>query len=122
MLNNIQTAKQIIKNSEAILITAGAGMGVDSGLPDFRGLNLVKIKTENYFIFTSNVDGQFTKAGFDTDKMLEVHGSIHHLQCSKNCTSYIWENDEIVNVDMESFQAANIPVCPKCTEVARPNE
>lgn len=178
MLNNIQPAKQIIKNSEAILITAGAGMGVDSGLPDFRGnegfwkayppikklrlsfsqmanpswfdvnpslawafyghrldlyrntiphdgfqilLNLAKTKTENYFIFTSNVDGQFTKASFDTDKMLEVHGSIHHLQCSKNCTGDIWKNDEIVNVDMESFQALNIPVCPKCTEVARPN-
>ena len=28
--------KKIINNSEAILITAGAGMGVDSGLPDFR--------------------------------------------------------------------------------------
>ena len=36
-MNNIQKAKQIIKDAEAILITAGAGMGVDSGLPDFRG-------------------------------------------------------------------------------------
>jgi NAD-dependent SIR2 family protein deacetylase len=54
-------------------------------------LNMVKTKMENYFIFTSNVDGQFTKAGFDTDKMLEVTGSIHHLQCSKNCTSNIWK-------------------------------
>lgn len=30
-------AKEIIKNADAIVITAGAGMGVDSGLPDFRG-------------------------------------------------------------------------------------
>ncbi len=30
-------AKKIIKEAEVILITAGAGMGVDSGLPDFRG-------------------------------------------------------------------------------------
>ena len=27
----------MIKNSSKILITAGAGFGVDSGLPDFRG-------------------------------------------------------------------------------------
>ena len=30
-------AKELIKASNFLLITAGAGMGVDSGLPDFRG-------------------------------------------------------------------------------------
>merc|ERR550534_808461 len=33
----ISSAVQAIKNADAIYITAGAGMGVDSGLPDFRG-------------------------------------------------------------------------------------
>ncbi len=33
----IRQAADIISNAQAILITAGAGMGVDSGLPDFRG-------------------------------------------------------------------------------------
>ena len=33
----INLAKQFIKDADAVLITAGAGMGVDSGLPDFRG-------------------------------------------------------------------------------------
>ena len=37
MLNKLYEIKQIINEAEAILITAGAGMGVDSGLPDFRG-------------------------------------------------------------------------------------
>jgi len=31
----IEHAKRLIDDAEAILITAGAGMGVDSGLPDF---------------------------------------------------------------------------------------
>jgi len=26
-----------IKKADALIITAGAGMGIDSGLPDFRG-------------------------------------------------------------------------------------
>ena len=30
-------AADAIRNAEALVITAGAGMGVDSGLPDFRG-------------------------------------------------------------------------------------
>jgi NAD-dependent SIR2 family protein deacetylase len=30
-------AARVLVRAEALLITAGAGMGVDSGLPDFRG-------------------------------------------------------------------------------------
>ena len=177
--NNIQQAKQIIKDADAILITAGAGMGVDSGLPDFRGtkgfwkayppieklglgfedmanpkwfatnpllawafyghrlnlykntiphdgfkmlLDLVKEKNDNYFVFTSNVDGQFQKAGFDIDKIYEVHGSIHHLQCTQNCNDKIWEaKDEYIDVDMDKFEAINIPLCDDCGDIARPN-
>ena len=36
---NLNEAKNAWKNADAILIGAGAGMGVDSGLPDFRGRN-----------------------------------------------------------------------------------
>lgn len=36
---NLDEAKNAWKNADAILIGAGAGMGVDSGLPDFRGKN-----------------------------------------------------------------------------------
>jgi len=33
----IQRAAKALSEAEALLITAGAVMGVDSGLPDFRG-------------------------------------------------------------------------------------
>ncbi|MCK5220819.1 MAG: NAD-dependent protein deacetylase, partial [Candidatus Aminicenantes bacterium] len=33
----IREAAALIRDADAILIGAGAGMGVDSGLPDFRG-------------------------------------------------------------------------------------
>ncbi len=36
-MNSFQRSAQLIRDSSAILVTAGAGMGVDSGLPDFRG-------------------------------------------------------------------------------------
>jgi len=176
--DNIQLAKEKIKNADAILITAGAGMGVDSGLPDFRGnegfweayppikklglsfsqmanpqwfeskpylawafyghrLNLyrdtiphngfimlqelVKEKSLKYFIFTSNVDGQFQKAGFSEDNIYECHGSIHHLQCTQNCTDELWENNEDIEIDMDSFQAKELISCPNCGVIARPN-
>ncbi len=177
---SILNAKEAIENADAILITAGAGMGVDSGLPDFRGndgfwraypplkelglefhdianpkwfaknpkmawgfyghrLNLYRnakphngfsilkslteFKKDNYFIFTSNVDGQFQKAGFDEDKIMEVHGSIHHNQCSENCNSEIWSNKEMkIVIDPTTFLATTaLPSCKNCTELARPN-
>ncbi len=174
----LEKIHQIIQDSEALLITAGAGMGVDSGLPDFRGnegfwraypplaklgisfvqmanpewfekdpalawafyghrlhlyrsttphegfqilLDLAKSKKDNYFVFTSNVDGQFQKAGFDEEKIYEIHGSIHYLQCLYNCTDDIWPNEEDVEVDMESFRALKYPHCRHCGQVARPN-
>ncbi|MFZ6773773.1 SIR2 family NAD-dependent protein deacylase [Undibacterium sp. SXout7W] len=33
----LQQAAELITQADALIITAGAGMGVDSGLPDFRG-------------------------------------------------------------------------------------
>lgn len=35
--NLLQRAADLIDNADSIIIAAGAGMGVDSGLPDFRG-------------------------------------------------------------------------------------
>ncbi len=34
---HLQLAVQAVASADALLIAAGAGMGVDSGLPDFRG-------------------------------------------------------------------------------------
>lgn len=140
----IELAREAIQKADAIYITAGAGMGVDSGLPDFRGdegfwkaypviahlgIRFVEMANpkwfetdphlawafyghrlhlyrqtiphegfamlkelvgdkKDYFIFTSNVDGQFQKAGFDEDKIYECHGSIHHMQCTR-CSAYL---------------------------------
>jgi NAD-dependent SIR2 family protein deacetylase len=176
----IQRAREAVQNADAVLITAGAGMGVDSGLPDFRGtegfwraypiakklglrfeelanprwfrenpklawafyghrLNLYRktqphegfyllkklgeSKKGGYFVFTSNVDGQFQKAGYDEKKIVEIHGSIHHLQCTIPCIDDIWPADDVeIDIDMEKFEAKEpLPKCKHCGEIARPN-
>ncbi len=165
----LQQAARAIQAADALVIAAGAGMGVDSGLPDFRGnegfwkaypvvarlglsfaeianpvwfendpelawafyghrLNLYRQTTPHagfekllkwatgkpagYFIFTSNVDGQFQKAGFSPEQIEECHGSIHHFQCP----------EENVIVDETVFRAARpLPCCRHCGGMARPN-
>lgn len=171
-------AANALRAAEALLIGAGAGMGVDSGLPDFRGpegfwkayppfrgRRLAEISNPWWFradpemawgffghrlglyrhtaphdgfarllewgralkggafVFTSNVDGQFQKAGFREEVVLECHGSIHHLQCARPCGDAIWPADDVaVDVDMTTVRATSaLPLCPRCGGVARPN-
>lgn len=42
------------------------------------------------FVFTSNVDGHFQRAGFDESRIVECHGSLHYAQCNKLCCSTIF--------------------------------
>lgn len=75
------------------------------------------------FIFTSNVDGQFQKAGFDDSRIAECHGSIHHLQCTIPCSASIWTSEGLsVEIDEENCcLLSNFPLCPECHGLARPN-
>ncbi|WP_298037592.1 Sir2 family NAD-dependent protein deacetylase [uncultured Desulfuromonas sp.] len=171
-------AAEAVKAARALIVTAGAGMGVDSGLPDFRGdegfwnayppyrrLGLSFVDAANpahferdpafgwgfyghrtnlyrqtvphagfallrrwaerfgldTFVVTSNVDGQFQKAGFAEEQILEVHGSIHHLQCTGPCSMEIWDNTEKIDIDLETMRSRHVPRCVHCGETARPN-
>jgi NAD-dependent SIR2 family protein deacetylase len=173
-------AREVLSRADALLIGAGAGMGVDSGLPDFRGnqgfwksyppyaekgLSFVEManprgfsqdpafawgfyghRTHLYrdtiphdgfgllkrygetlkhgsFVFTSNIDGHFQQGGFDESQVVECHGTLRHLQCTRPCTDDIWPADDLhVVVDMATMRAKDpLPECPHCGAIARPN-
>lgn len=173
-------AAELIAGADALVIAAGAGMGVDSGLPDFRGKEgfwqaypaLAKVDFDfmdvanprmfesdpclawgfyghrlalyrqtlphagfhilrkwgermllGSWIFTSNVDGHFQKAGFSDDHIHECHGSIHYLQCMNECESGVWSAAEFEPVvDDDTCRLINAPPhCPHCGGLARPN-
>jgi len=84
-------------------------------------INWIVRNRADYFVVTSNVDGQFQKAGYDDERILEVHGSIHHLQCLQPCSPAIWPNQEQIEIDLETMRADSIPKCPSCGGVSRPN-
>lgn len=86
-------------------------------------LSMAHKATHGAFVFTSNVDGQFQKAGFAQDRIAEVHGSIHHLQCLRECGIGIIEADPYtVDVDLSSMKARDpLPLCPRCGGLLRPN-
>ncbi len=173
-------AAEIIGGADAIIIAAGAGMGVDSGLPDFRSnngfwkaypamaaaqLDFTEVASPSTFendpelawgfyghrlkmyrdtvphqgfailkewaeaapmgawIYTSNVDGAFQKAGFSEEAIHECHGSIHWMQCMDDCQSRLWPAESFnPDVDVEKCRLLNaLPTCPSCGGLARPN-
>lgn len=168
----LSRAARAVADADALIVTAGAGMGVDSGLPDFRGpegfwraypdleargLDFYAMANPRtfvdeprlawqfyghrqklyrdtaphagfqtlrrwcvampagYFVFTSNVDGHFQKAGFPAERIVECHGNIFALQCLRPCSTRIWEASRPVGHDSE------LPRCPGCGGPARPN-
>jgi len=176
----IEAAAAAIREADGLLIGAGAGMGVDSGLPDFRGnsgfwrayppmsklgLSFADMANPRWFqskprlawgfyghrlhlyrdtvphggfsllrkwsqgmahgafVYTSNVDGQFQRAGFSEEQIVECHGSIHHFQCTASCRGDIWSaGGTDVTIDEGTFLADEpLPQCAHCTLLARPN-
>ena len=75
------------------------------------------------WVFTSNIDGQFERAGFDPDFIEECHGSIHRVQCLEDCADELWLADAIYpQVNMETCRwQGDLPDCPNCGGLARPN-
>lgn len=176
--DRLAASAEAIRNADGLLIGAGAGMGVDSDLPDFRGpegfwkayppfrgkafaevstphwfqtdpalawgffghrLNLYQTAIPHRgfeilrqwsqrlplgaFVFTTNVDGQFQKAGFSENVIFERHGSIHYLQCTRHCGQSLWSASDVqVQVDAITIRAqSDFPRCPRCAAIARPN-
>lgn len=75
------------------------------------------------FVFTSNVDGHFQRAGFAPEYVYEVHGTIGAMQCLADCGAGIFPADgHSVTIDPSTMRAAPpLPSCPSCGGLARPN-
>ena len=76
------------------------------------------------FVITSNVDGQFQKAGLAEKRVLEIHGSIHRLQCCANCREAVWSAHAIspvINEAICKWVGKELPTCGTCGKLARPN-
>jgi NAD-dependent SIR2 family protein deacetylase len=72
--------------------------------------------------FTSNIDGQLQRAGVPDERVVEIHGALDWLQCTR-CAAPIFPAPATpVDVDEETFRAREpYPACPSCGALARPN-
>lgn len=75
------------------------------------------------FVVTSCVEGEFQRAGFDPQRMVESVGSIEWLQCARECgAAPVPAPARLVEVDPETLRAREpFPTCAGCGALARPN-
>lgn len=166
----IKNAKKLIKNADAILIGAGAGLSTAAGL-EYSGNSFQKdykefiekynfsnlytatfydfktpeekwafwakvitinrfnekplelyqdlynlIREKKYFVITTNVDGQFEKAGFQKENLFIVQGDYSLLQCEDGCHDKVYCNKDLVEDWIKNTKNCKIPsnLVPKC--------
>lgn len=124
----ISSSFNLLKNSNKILLSAGAGINatgetyerwsvwkelqrgedissrLDIDPPPVYNFLKEMLTGKDYFVFASNVDDLFVKAGFDKDRIYQCHGNYKRRQCSMFCKDIFYSNR-----------------CPSCKEKGRPN-
>ncbi|MEM6299869.1 MAG: Sir2 family NAD-dependent protein deacetylase [Bacteroidota bacterium] len=173
---DLERIRRELEKAEALVLTIGAGMSADSGIPTYRGQGgawgqlegelkgeITDIMTPEFinrnpvlmwkrfargkqkahlypphkgyhvlkdwqdrfsldtFVVSSNVDGMFQRVGFKEEQILEVHGSGAFQQCTLPCHQGIWENNPKFDPEKESVSVDELPRCPVCGRLARPN-
>jgi NAD-dependent SIR2 family protein deacetylase len=77
------------------------------------------VSSKDYFVITTNVEGQFTKAGVEKSRFFEVQGNYGFFQCKIGCHDKLYYNEQIV-VQMLSetsdcrIPSSQVPKCPVC--------
>ena len=77
------------------------------------------VKNKEYFVLSTNVDGQFYNSGFDKDKVFEVQGDYEYLQCKNACHNKLYNNRDLVEKWLQNTKDCEIPSnlimkCPVC--------
>lgn len=173
----VSRAAEYVRSADVLLVAAGAGMGVDAGLPDYyggihlahprladMGLSIYDLSNHRLFeqnprlawghwitrqreyintqphlgyhiiqkwsvnskrnvrVVTTNLDRHFIRAGFTSDHVFEMHGSMYDAQCMHDCGVDPWSLDIVTmpSVDLNTMQLmGSPPLCVQCGGAAR---
>ena len=77
------------------------------------------VKNKEYFVLSTNVDGQFYNSGFDRKKVFEIQGDYSYLQCENACHNKLYNNRDLVEKWLQNTKDCKIPSnlimkCPVC--------
>lgn len=87
------------------------------GLPLYKALLRV-VSGKDYFVFTTNVDAQFEKSGFDVDRIFACQGDYGLFQTESGRSTQLYPNEQMVRRMMAATVDCRIPtdLIPRDTE------
>lgn len=93
--------------------------------PLYKAL-LQLVEGKDYFVLTTNVDGQFEKAGFDTKRLFATQGDYAYLQTVSGHPRKLYYDEQIVKEMVQRtvncrIPATLVPHCPDNGELMTPN-
>ena len=77
-------------------------------LPLYQQL-LKLVRDKDYFVITTNVDGQFRKAGFDAERLFEVQGDYAYLQGKTGKSGKVYYSEDLFRQMVREEQNGRIP-------------
>ncbi len=74
---------------------------------------------KEHFVITTNADGQFSKAGFESERIFVVQGDYTYIQCARGCHNTVYDNKQLIERMLPTISDCRIssqliPLCPKC--------
>ncbi len=90
---------------------------------DLRGI----VGGKDYFVCSTNVDGQLEKAGFEKGNIFAPQGDYALLQCEKPCSHEVYGNRRMIETMLKNMPSPleirqeDIPRCPRCGRFLIPN-
>ena len=77
-------------------------------LPLYQQL-LKQVRDKDYFVITTNVDGQFRKAEFDAERLFEVQGDYAYLQGKTGKSGKVYYSEDLFRQMVRDEQNGRIP-------------
>lgn len=74
------------------------------------------VKEKEYFVLTTNVDHQFWKAGFQTERIFATQGDYGNIQCEKGCHPKVYDAEDMFRQMDQARHDCLVPsyMVPKC--------
>ncbi len=90
--------------------------GIDLDVTPLHKTLLEALRGKKLFLLTTNVDGQFEKAGLSPEQIFATQGSYRKIQCRRGCHPKTYDAEELFRQMDQARKKARIPshLVPRC--------
>ena len=90
--------------------------GIDLDVTPLHRTLLEALRGKELFLLTTNVDGQFEKAGLSAEQIFATQGSYRKIQCRRGCHPKTYDAEEMFRQMEQARKGARIPgyMVPRC--------